>query len=354
MSNSAGFEQGAATSAAVVFGIEHGPDIVSRPTTQQDILKTVISELSEGDVAKRLGEKDGSGDEAEGLIDEGLANDIDDGDEDSRGECSQDDDEPQQDNAYEDSSALDSGEEDSIDAEDRWPIRVYKVEDAAGNIQHRCFVNKCAVGHERNYLSDAIAVRDRIVVAVAKWLEGNRQKFLSSFNIDNLGGDSDKQAFMEAAETLKEGSGKCPVMQKGLLGRIGEKVDEDGQEDKFTRYLKVLCLRSDELGKDIDLRILFSREAKFAWAAAAIRGYIKDQTKCRRSNREYLQGSLIEPVKAIKFAKYDAWKDMKEDEFVEHVIRNMDVNEFIPRVIRLLKISYEDIEGRITNDKVER
>ena len=358
MSNNAGFVQEPEidTTISIVMGPERVPGIKNVPgiKTQQDINKAAISELPEYDVAKTLAKGDVPSDETEELIGEDLVHDADDGDEDSIGEYFQDDDEPQQDNAYEASSAVDGGGDDSIDADDRWPIRVYKVVDKVGNIQQRCFVNKCAIGHESNYLSNAIANRDRIVGEVAKWLEGNRQKFLCSFNMDDLGGDSDELAFMEAVEVLKDGEDKCPVMQKGLLGRIGEKVGEGGQEYKFSRYLKVLCLRSNDLGKDLDLRILFSREAQFAWSAAAIRGFINRRTQGRMSNEEYLKGILTDSVKAKKDGRTDAWKKMEVDEFVKHVIDEMDVNEFMSLIIGSLKISYKDIEGRIINEKVER
>ena len=221
----------------------------------------------------------------------------------------------------------------SFDAEEGLPIRVYQVKDDAGNVWCRCFAHKFAIGHKGNTISDAIANRDRIVTGVAEWVEKNRQNFLHTFDVEDLRGDSEEQAYKEAIASLEQGGRQCPVIQEGLLCLIGEKIGKGkgSQTPNFSKYMKVLSLQSDDLGIELNLQVLFSREAQHAWAAAAIRGFINGRTHGSISIQDYLRRNFNGPIKARR--------------------GRGSGDEFIQQVIGLLKISYKDIETKVLNER---
>lgn len=378
MSNSAGFttrtKMGAKTKTDTQTGTDTKPDTSTKPDTgTKPRTDTTIIDRPESVVKEELDDIE-TPDEIDGLIDEGIANETNTVDEDSIGECSRDDDDndPSIDNTFEGYCSLDDDDKDSIDVEDGLPIRVCPEKDVQGETKYRCFVNKWSIGHQSNPLSDAIANRDRIVGAVAKWLEENRQKFLHSFDVHDLGGDSDDQAYREAitALTLSGDKGRknlkvCPVLQEGLLllCLIGEKVGKgDGsqtpnfskyiktkqgaafinavrrsQTPNFSKYMKVLSLRSDDLGKDLWFQVLFSREAKYEWAAAAIRGFICLRKQEGESIRDYLDKHVTGKITAAKWRLRGDW--------------DRHIGNFIRYVIYLLGISYEDVESKVKNER---
>ena len=351
MSNSAGFTTQAKTSTgtgtntgtSTGTGTDTGTGTGTGPRTgTKPVGDTTIIDHPEGLTEEEL-DLEETIEDLDVLIDESIDNEASSIDEDDRGECSQDDDEPSVDDAFEWCRALDDEDKDSIDVKEGLPIRVYPEKDVYGNVRrYRCFVKRCSIGHQSNSRSDAIANRDRIVGAVANWVEENRQKFLQSFDVRDLGGDSDEQAYQEAMTALmssnnegEKGLKKCPVLQNGLLGLIGEKDGQGkgSQNPNFSKYMKELCLRSVDLGKDLYFQVLFSRGAQFSWASAAISGFIKEQTKGRRSNQEFLRSNSGGPIKGKRGRRPGAWQN--------------NINDFIQRIITPLRISYKDIETTI-------
>ena len=227
------------------------------------------------------------------------------------------------------------GSEREIDVEDGLPIYVYADEDLNGETRYRCDVPQQAVGHAKHVVSDAVAQRGDVLAAMAKWLEGNRQKFLCSFDIKDLGADSDEKAYKEMVDTFKANGCGCVVTQKGLLEKIGFTADKGGKEANFSRYKRIGYLCSNDLGKQIELDVLFSAEAKYEWAAAAIRGFINKNKEVNESKAEYLshyfEGRI--QMKNFKSCLCDPWES--------------NVTAFIRSVISLLSISYAEIEVKI-------
>ena len=188
----------------------------------------------------------------------------------------------------------------SVEVEEGLPIRVYKGSDG----QYLCDTPQCAIGHESNKLSDAIAKRDNFVKSLAQWLQDNRQNFLKSFDVNDLSPDSYENACAEIKYVLENGEG-CPVTQKGLLELLGHLGDKDKGKSRnaknadasdvsvgasdFSRYKKSLCLRSDDLGKELFIDVLFSREAKINWAVAVVRGFVKDQDETLTTKEQILE-----------------------------------------------------------------
>ncbi len=150
--------------------------------------------------------------------------------------------------------------------------------------------------------------RFQIINLLGEWIENNRQKFLRSLDIKDLS----ENAYDEFI------SGHFPCTQIGLLQWLlkietdetnDQRIDSDENNDEksdikmatstFSRYLDKMVISCN--GLDIKIEILFSKDAKIAWAAWAY--YSAVQKKYEDDNKWIWSRKWQEELLVRQFGK---------------------------------------------------